>query len=237
MAIHLLVAAAAVHFAPRARPAFASAAAAAWPPQGGGSGAHRMAGRWPPRAAAVSGTSAAGPVDVWPPKGGGSGPHRMAGRWPPPPVLAVPASGNVGSSAGASVDAPATVPIPPPLVSTGPLSAPDAPSSPGATAAPARPRWRSALPQGWDELDRHVLGVAVPSMVNLAVIPLVGAVDTFWVGQMGDALALAGQGAVSTAPGPQPAPPHVLPHHGRCGEHWHSRHNTSTPPLQYPPLG
>jgi len=69
--------------------------------------------------------------------------------------------------------------------------------TPRPPAAATVPRWRDALPNGGDELDRHVLGVALPSMVNLAVIPLVGAVDTFWVGRMGDALALAGQGAAN----------------------------------------
>ena len=39
--------------------------------------------------------------------------------------------------------------------------------------------------------------MALPSMANLAVIPVVGAVDTFWIGRMGDALALAGQGAAN----------------------------------------
>ena len=39
--------------------------------------------------------------------------------------------------------------------------------------------------------------MALPSIANLAVIPLVGAVDTFWIGRMGDALALAGQGAAN----------------------------------------
>lgn len=58
------------------------------------------------------------------------------------------------------------------------------------------PRWRDALPRG-DELDDRILSVALPSIANLAVIPLVGAVDTFWIGRMGDALALAGQGAAN----------------------------------------
>ena len=44
--------------------------------------------------------------------------------------------------------------------------------------------------------------VALPSMTNLAVIPIVGAVDTFWIGRMGDALALAGQGAANIVCGP-----------------------------------
>lgn len=42
-----------------------------------------------------------------------------------------------------------------------------------------------------------MLGVTLPSIANLAVIPVVGAVDTFWIGRMGDALALAGQGAAN----------------------------------------
>lgn len=59
------------------------------------------------------------------------------------------------------------------------------------------PRWQSAIPGRGDELDRAILGVALPSIANLAVVPAVGAVDTFWIGQMGDALALAGQGAAN----------------------------------------
>ena len=34
-------------------------------------------------------------------------------------------------------------------------------------------------------------------MINLAVVPLVNSVDTFWVGRMGVALALAGQAAAN----------------------------------------
>lgn len=60
------------------------------------------------------------------------------------------------------------------------------------------PRWRQCIPQR-GPLDREILGVALPSMINLAVIPIVGAVDTFWIGRMGDALALAGQGAANQA--------------------------------------
>lgn len=65
-----------------------------------------------------------------------------------------------------------------------------------AAAAPT-PRWRDALPCKNDALDKKVLDIALPSIANLAIIPIVGAVDTFWVGQMGDALALAGQGAAN----------------------------------------
>ena len=48
-------------------------------------------------------------------------------------------------------------------------------------------------------IDRLILTTAVPSMINLAVVPLVNAVDTFWVGRMGIALALAGQAAANQA--------------------------------------
>ena len=48
-----------------------------------------------------------------------------------------------------------------------------------------------------DALDKQILGIALPSIANLAVIPVVGAVDTLWIGRMGDALALAGQGAAN----------------------------------------
>lgn len=71
------------------------------------------------------------------------------------------------------------------------------------TAAEAPlPRWRASLPgclsRGKnDALDGQILGVALPSIANLAVIPIVGAVDTMWIGRMGNALALAGQGAAN----------------------------------------
>ena len=61
----------------------------------------------------------------------------------------------------------------------------------------AQPRWRAAIPGGGDALDREIMGAALPSIANLAVIPIVGAVDTFWIGRMGNALALAGQGAAN----------------------------------------
>lgn len=46
-----------------------------------------------------------------------------------------------------------------------------------------------------DVLDQRILKIALPAILNFAIIPLVGAVDTFWVGRMGNPLALAGQGA------------------------------------------
>ena len=124
---------------------------------------------------------------VWPRVGGGAGAHRMAGRWPPKPPKPViwPALGG-----GSGAHRMAGRWPPKPLAHRSEQAE--------ARGEPAgRPRWREALPNGGDALDRHVLGVALPSMVNLAVIPLVGAVDTFWVGRMGDALALAGQGAAN----------------------------------------
>jgi len=57
-------------------------------------------------------------------------------------------------------------------------------------------RHRDWLPRG-DVLDGRIAALFFPSLANLMVVPLTGAVDTFWVGRMGDALALAGQGAAN----------------------------------------
>ena len=59
-------------------------------------------------------------------------------------------------------------------------------------------RARQALPKN-DGLDRKIVGTALPNMVNMLVVPLVNSVDTFWVGRMGSALALAGQAAANNA--------------------------------------
>lgn len=57
-------------------------------------------------------------------------------------------------------------------------------------------RARSAIPKG-DSIDQLIFNTALPSVANLAVVPLVGAVDTFFIGRLGSALALAGQGAAN----------------------------------------
>jgi hypothetical protein len=48
-----------------------------------------------------------------------------------------------------------------------------------------------------DALDKVISKLTVPAVLNLAILPLVGAADTFWVGRMGDAFCLAGQGAAN----------------------------------------
>mmetsp|Transcript_7692 Transcript_7692/g.13003 ORF Transcript_7692/g.13003 Transcript_7692/m.13003 type:complete len:513 (-) Transcript_7692:228-1766(-) len=48
-----------------------------------------------------------------------------------------------------------------------------------------------------DELDKKILTLAFPALLNFAIFPLVGAADTFWVGRMRNALALGGQGAAN----------------------------------------
>lgn len=53
---------------------------------------------------------------------------------------------------------------------------------------------KSAWPAN-DALDRRILVLAVPAVLNFAILPLVGAVDTLFVGRMKEALALAGQSA------------------------------------------
>jgi putative MATE family efflux protein len=65
-----------------------------------------------------------------------------------------------------------------------------------------RTRFLESLPKIWtqkDELDLMILKTAIPNMINLGVVPIVNAVDTFWVGRLGLALALAGQSAANQA--------------------------------------
>ena len=66
--------------------------------------------------------------------------------------------------------------------------------SAGPVPSPAKPT--RILPCG-DELDKRIVTLAIPAVANFLILPLVGAVDTFWVGRMGNALSLAGQGAAN----------------------------------------
>lgn len=61
--------------------------------------------------------------------------------------------------------------------------------------APTRRPW-GLWPCG-DLLDRKIMGLALPAMLNLAIFPLTGAVDIYWVGRMGNAQVLAGMGAAN----------------------------------------
>jgi len=53
-----------------------------------------------------------------------------------------------------------------------------------------------AMPK-FDKLDRTILLLSVPAIVNFMLVPLVGAADTFWVGKMNNAAALAGTGGAN----------------------------------------
>ena len=48
-----------------------------------------------------------------------------------------------------------------------------------------------------DALDKRLIKISLPVIANFAINPLIGAVDLFWVNQMGDALAIAGQAAAN----------------------------------------
>ena len=48
-----------------------------------------------------------------------------------------------------------------------------------------------------DALDKTILALFVPAVLNFLIIPLVGAVDVFWVGRLRDAVSLAAQGAAN----------------------------------------
>lgn len=58
-------------------------------------------------------------------------------------------------------------------------------------------RFVQSMPFKNDKLDKLILKTAIPSVLNLAVVPIVNSVDTFWVGRLGQALALAGQAAAN----------------------------------------
>lgn len=49
----------------------------------------------------------------------------------------------------------------------------------------------------WSKLDRRILAIALPCIVNFAINPLIGAIDLFWVGRMNNPLAVAGQAAAN----------------------------------------
>ncbi len=48
-----------------------------------------------------------------------------------------------------------------------------------------------------DKLDKKILSTCIPTMLNLMVVPIVNAVDTFYVGRLRDPLALAAQSAAN----------------------------------------
>eukprot|EP00532_Pseudo-nitzschia_australis_P008803 CAMPEP_0168172010 /NCGR_PEP_ID=MMETSP0139_2-20121125/5008_1 /TAXON_ID=44445 /ORGANISM="Pseudo-nitzschia australis, Strain 10249 10 AB" /LENGTH=612 /DNA_ID=CAMNT_0008089597 /DNA_START=407 /DNA_END=2245 /DNA_ORIENTATION=+ len=62
-----------------------------------------------------------------------------------------------------------------------------------------RDRFKKSLPFQRDALDSLILKTCIPTVMNLMVVPLVNSVDTFWVGRLGLAMALAGQSAANQA--------------------------------------
>lgn len=55
---------------------------------------------------------------------------------------------------------------------------------------------KGVLPRG-DELDKTIVKLALPAVANFVILPLVGTVDTFFVGRLGDERALAALGAAN----------------------------------------
>jgi len=60
-------------------------------------------------------------------------------------------------------------------------------------------RLKKSLPFQGDNLDNMILKTCIPTVMNLMVVPLVNSVDTFWVGRLGLAMALAAQSAANQA--------------------------------------
>ena len=67
----------------------------------------------------------------------------------------------------------------------------------GSRTAVQSPEFESGPLPKLDKLDRTILLISLPAIVNFMLVPLVGAADTFWVGKMSNAAALAGTGAAN----------------------------------------
>ena len=66
------------------------------------------------------------------------------------------------------------------LRSTAPLLAAEG------TPPPPQAAWRLG-----DELDKRIASLALPAVVSFMILPIAQATDLFWVGRMGEALAVA----------------------------------------------
>mgnify|MGYP003685618467 CR=1 FL=1 len=64
------------------------------------------------------------------------------------------------------------------------------------TSPPEPAPWLSPLPSG-DALDRKITSLALPAIVSFLILPISQATDLFWVGRMGEALAVAGQASAN----------------------------------------
>ena len=49
----------------------------------------------------------------------------------------------------------------------------------------------------FDALDKRLIMISIPMIINFSITPLVGANDLFWTNRMGNALAVAGQAAAT----------------------------------------
>jgi len=54
----------------------------------------------------------------------------------------------------------------------------------------------STLPSG-DALDKKIAALAFPAIASFLILPIASATDLFWVGRMGEALAIAGQASAN----------------------------------------
>ncbi|CAJ1342751.1 unnamed protein product [Effrenium voratum] len=64
-----------------------------------------------------------------------------------------------------------------------------------AAVSTAAPKKRRVL--RWTGLDEEIFEVWAPAVANLILLPLVGSIDLFWIGQSRDPLAIAGMGAAN----------------------------------------
>ena len=74
------------------------------------------------------------------------------------------------------------------------LAVAEPPTTDPTAAEPPKPI--KAFPCG-DDLDKRITTLAVPALLNFLILPITGAVDLLFIGQLGEALATAGQAAAN----------------------------------------
>ncbi|CAB9504441.1 Protein DETOXIFICATION [Seminavis robusta] len=69
-----------------------------------------------------------------------------------------------------------------------------------ATTISTKSKTTATTPGLWpcfDELDKRLIMISIPMIINFSITPLVGANDLFWTNRMGNVLAVAGQAAAT----------------------------------------
>lgn len=89
---------------------------------------------------------------------------------------------------------------PSPIVKKIPTRSPKNPTKTFTAASQKKTANGQEVPGLWpclDALDKRLIMISIPMIINFSITPLVGASDLFWTNRMGNALAVAGQAAAT----------------------------------------